>query len=105
MEDTLLKTLSKYQYTRDIAPVYLQSFEVNNLKYLKSQLDLHKSVKHAQLIQLYDDKSKKPADYDDQNVSTTYADMATIDGLKAVAKYADGVGPWKETYIFEDKDT
>jgi glycerophosphoryl diester phosphodiesterase len=58
MEDTLLKTLSKYQYTRDIAPVYLQSFEVNNLKYLKSQLDLHKSVKHAQLIQLYDDKSK-----------------------------------------------
>ena len=28
MEDTLLKTLAKYEYTRDIAPVYLQSFEV-----------------------------------------------------------------------------
>ncbi|ENW95563.1 glycerophosphodiester phosphodiesterase [Acinetobacter sp. NIPH 298] len=105
MEDTLLKTLAKYKYSRDIAPIYLQSFEVGNLKYLKNQLDLHKSVKHAQLIQLYDNKSKKPADYDDQNISTTYADMATIDGLKAIAKYADGVGPWKETYIFEDKDT
>ena len=36
MEDTLLKTLSKYQYSRDIAPIYLQSFEVGNLKYLKN---------------------------------------------------------------------
>ena len=38
MEDTLLKTLAKYKYTRDIAPVYLQSFEVSNLKYLKMSL-------------------------------------------------------------------
>lgn len=56
MEDTLLKTLAKYQYTRDIAPIYLQSFEVSNLKYLKDQLDLHKTLKHAQIIQLYDAK-------------------------------------------------
>lgn len=38
MEDTLLKTLAKYKYTRDIAPVYLQSFEVQNLKDLKRSL-------------------------------------------------------------------
>ncbi len=42
MEDPLLKTLAKYQYTRDIAPIYLQSFEVTNLKYFKDQLTLHK---------------------------------------------------------------
>lgn len=101
MEDTLLKTLSKYQYSRDIAPIYLQSFEVGNLKYLKGQLDLYKSVKHAQLIQLYDEQTARPADYVAQNINTTYADMATAQGLKDVAKYANGVGPWK-VYIFKD---
>lgn len=103
MEDTLLKTLAKYKYSRDIAPIYLQSFEVGNLKYLKQQLDLHKSIKHAQLIQLYDDKAAQPADYVAQNISTTYADMATAQGLKDVATYANGVGPWKP-YIFKNDD-
>ncbi|WP_332606126.1 glycerophosphodiester phosphodiesterase [Acinetobacter sp. ESBL14] len=101
MEDALLKTLSKYQYSRDIAPIYLQSFEVGNLKYLKSQLDLHKSVKHAQLIQLYDAPEAKPADYVAQNNPKTYADLATAQGLKDVSSYANGVGPWK-VYVFKD---
>ncbi|MEG0343251.1 MAG: glycerophosphodiester phosphodiesterase family protein, partial [Acinetobacter sp.] len=57
LEDPLLKTLAKYQYTRDIAPIYLQSFEVSNLKYMKDQLTLHKSLKNAKIIQLYDDKT------------------------------------------------
>lgn len=101
MEDTLLKTLSKYQYSRDIAPIYLQSFEVGNLKYLKNQLDLHKSVKHAQLIQLYDSPEARPADYVAQNNPKTYADLATAQGLKDVSAYANGVGPWK-VYVFKD---
>lgn len=103
MEDSLLKTLSQYQYTRDIAPIYLQSFEVGNLKYLKNQLDLHKSVKHAQLIQLYDAPDTKPADYVAENNPKTYADLATASGLKEVAKYANGVGPWK-VYVFKNDD-
>ena len=101
MEDNLLKTLSKYQFSRDIAPIYLQSFEVSNLKYLKNQLDLHKSVKHAQLIQLYDAPDVRPADYIAQNNPKTYADLATAQGLKDVSVYANGVGPWK-VYVFED---
>lgn len=102
MEEPLLKTLAKYAYTRDIAPIYLQSFEVSNLKYLKNQLDLHKSVKNAQLIQLYDEQTARPADYVAQNISTTYGDMATSQGLQEVSKYANGVGPWKP-YIFKDE--
>ena len=94
MEEKLLSTLSKYTYTRDIAPVYLQSFEVNNLKYLRQQLDLHKSIKHAKIIQLFDSKNNFPADGSAQ----TYGQMATAEGLKNVAVYADGVGPSK-TYI------
>ncbi|MBZ6531878.1 glycerophosphodiester phosphodiesterase [Acinetobacter seifertii] len=95
MEDTLLKTLAKYQYTRDIAPIYLQSFEVSNLKYLKDQLDLHKTLKHAQIIQLYDAKTSRPADFVESGVSKTYGDLATAQSLKDVAKYANGVGPSK----------
>ncbi|WP_173912679.1 glycerophosphodiester phosphodiesterase [Acinetobacter sp. Marseille-Q1618] len=104
MEDTLLKTLAKYEYTRDIAPIYLQSFEVSNLKYLKDQLSLHKSLKHAKIIQLYDGKDMQPADFVEQKNTIKYADMATAQGLKTVAEYADGVGPWKP-YIFNETFT
>ncbi|MCU4423924.1 glycerophosphodiester phosphodiesterase [Acinetobacter sp. WU_MDCI_Abxb74] len=103
MEDNLLKTLAKYKYTRDIAPVYLQSFEVSNLKYLKDQLDLHKTIKHAQIIQLYDAKTSQPADFVESGETKTYADLATAQGLKDVAKYANGVGPSKG-YILNFND-
>ncbi|WP_060464893.1 glycerophosphodiester phosphodiesterase [Acinetobacter sp. LMB-5] len=104
MEDTLLKTLAKYEYTRDIAPVYLQSFEVSNLKYLKDQLGLHKTIKHAQIIQLYDAKTSQPADFVESGETKTYADLATAQGLKDVAKYANGVGPSKG-YILNFNDS
>lgn len=103
MEDTLLKTLAKYEYTRDIAPVYLQSFEVQNLKDLKRELDLHKTLKHAQIIQLYDAKTSQPADFVEAGDTKTYADLATAQGLKEVAKYANGVGPSKG-YILNFND-
>jgi len=103
MEDALLKTLAKYKYTRDIAPVYLQSFEVQNLKDLKRELDLHKTLKHAQIIQLYDAKTSQPADFVESGETKTYADLATAQGLKEVAKYANGVGPSKG-YILNFND-
>ncbi|MDQ9950162.1 MULTISPECIES: glycerophosphodiester phosphodiesterase [Acinetobacter] len=103
MEDTLLKTLAKYEYTRDIAPVYLQSFEVQNLIDLKNELDLHKTIKHAQIIQLYDAKIAQPADFVESGETKTYADLATAQGLKDVAKYANGVGPSKG-YILNFND-
>lgn len=103
MEDALLKTLAKYEYTRDIAPVYLQSFEVQNLKDLKRELDLHKTLKHAQIIQLYDAKTSQPADFVESGETKTYADLATAQGLKEVAKYANGVGPSKG-YILNFND-
>ncbi|MFW1923367.1 glycerophosphodiester phosphodiesterase [Acinetobacter geminorum] len=103
MEDTLLKTLAKYKYTRDIAPVYLQSFEVQNLIDFKNELDLHKTIKHAQIIQLYDAKTAQPADFVESGETKTYADLATAQGLKDVAKYANGVGPSKG-YILSFND-
>ncbi len=103
MEDTLLKTLAKYQYTREIAPIYLQSFEVSNLKEMNDQLILHKSLKRAKTIQLYDSKDLVTADLQEPNtIKMTYGDMATPAGLKAVAKYAQGVGPYKDYIIPDD---
>lgn len=103
LEDPLLKTLTKYEYSQKIAPIYLQSFEVENLKYLKQQLAALKSVQRAQLIQLYDSSSSQPADAVAKGAKTTYADMATAQGLKDVAQYANGVGPAK-SYIFRNTD-
>lgn len=102
MEDKLLKTLSQYKYTREIAPIYLQSFEVNNLKYLSEQLKLHKSLKHAKIVQLFDSPNIYPADLSNQ---TTYADMATSTGLKNIAQYAQGVGPSKDYIINANQQT
>lgn len=103
MEDRLLKTLAQYQYTREIAPIYLQSFEVSNLKYFKQQLALHKTLKHAKIIQLLDSPTSSPADFVDQGIKQTYLDLAQPDGLKQIASYADGVGPSK-IYIFSNTD-
>lgn len=103
MEDTLLKTLAKYEYTRDIAPVYLQSFEVSNLQYLNEQLERLNTLKHAKIVQLYSGKNTQPADYVAKNIANTYGDLATPEGLKFVASYADGVGPSK-TYILPNTE-
>lgn len=98
LEDTLLTTLAKHTYSRDIAPVYLQSFEVENLKYIRQQLDQLKIIKQAKIIQLLSDKNEIPADAVLKNSSFNYGQMATPEGLVVISKYANGVGPSK-TYI------
>lgn len=98
LENSLLMSLAKHKYTREIAPVYLQSFEISNLKAMREQLDQLNSIKQIKIIQLYGGKSTQPADAAMQKLTINYGDMATVAGLKEVAKYADGVGPSK-TYI------
>lgn len=98
LENSLLMSLAKHKYTREIAPVYLQSFEISNLKAMREQLDQLNSIKQIKIIQLYGGKSTQPADAATQKLTINYGDMATVAGLKEVAKYADGVGPSK-TYI------
>ncbi len=40
-------------------------------------------------------KTSRPADFVESGDTKTYADLATAQGLKDVAKYANGVGPSK----------
>ncbi|SNS74822.1 glycerophosphodiester phosphodiesterase [Sphingopyxis indica] len=86
-EAPLLALLDKYGYRGRAAPVFIQSFEVGNLKALRAKSDLP-------LIQLMDGEGG-PAD----DPEMSYAAMATPAGLKAIATYADGIGPNKTMVI------
>nr|WP_260583978.1 glycerophosphodiester phosphodiesterase [Sphingopyxis sp. PET50] len=86
-EGPLLAILGEYGYKGRAAPVFIQSFEVGNLKAIRAKSDLP-------LIQLMDGEGG-PAD----DGKTGYAAMATPAGLKAIAAYADGIGPNKAMVI------
>jgi glycerophosphoryl diester phosphodiesterase len=84
LEELLVQTLNRNGLNRRGAKVFVQSFEVNNLKALDKVLKVP-------LVQLLDSAELKPAD----GSGKTYGEIATAEGLKDVAEYADGVGPWK----------
>jgi len=111
LEDRLLAVLAKYGYTSKVSPVIVQSFEVSNLKYLRTKTQLR-------LIQLvdgddYDFKTgavtfappfDRPYDWTRAGRKDLFGSMVTPDGLAEIAQYADGVGPWKP-YIVPVKGT
>jgi len=81
LEPRLLATLKAAGWDRADAPVFIQSFEVDNLKALHSQT----RVRLIQLMKF----AGAPADH----AAPSYQAMATPDGLRAVAAYAYGIGP------------
>lgn len=91
-EAPLLAALSAHGLTHASDPVFIQSFEVGNLIALNGKTDVR-------LIQLVD-ASGAPADQPD----TPYAAMMTEQGLTAIARYADGIGPAKDMIIPRDGD-
>ena len=86
LEDPLLAALEEAGYRGRNAPVYIQSFEVGNLKELRKRTDLP-------LIQLLEAQGRP---WDDPR---SYAGMATPAGLAAIAAYADGIGPDKRMIV------
>ena len=86
-EAPLLALLKRYGHTEKSTPIFIQSFEVGNLRALRPKTKLR-------LIQLLDEKGS-PAD----RANLTYPDMAKPQGLKAIAEYANGIGPNKALVI------
>ncbi len=86
-EGPLLALLDQYGYHGRSAPIFIQSFEVGNLKAIRARSELP-------LIQLVDGEGG-PAD----DPAVTYAQIISPAGLKAVAAYADGIGPAKTMII------
>jgi len=108
LEDRLLAVLAKYGYTSKTSPVIVQSFEVSNLKYLRSKTQ----VRLVQLVDADDVKPDgsmslvapydKPYDFAVAGDTRTFASLLTPAGLQEVKTYADGIGPWKP-YLISSK--
>lgn len=90
MEAALVAELKAAGWDRADAPVFIQSFEVNNLKALKQ-------LTRVPLIQLMATDGG-PAD----GAEPSYKAMATPEGLKAIAAYASGIGPQKDMVVAGD---
>ena len=84
MEARLVAQLKAAGWSKPGDPVFIQSFEVDNLKRLHTMTGLR-------LIQLMDGNGAPP-----DGAAPSYAAMATPAGLKAVAAYAYGIGPNKD---------
>jgi glycerophosphoryl diester phosphodiesterase len=95
LEEPLVRALRANGLDGADAPVFVQSFEVGNLRALDTQID-------APLVQLFGSKTSRPADFVASGDPRTYADLATPAGLAFVATYADGVGPSKDYIVPRD---
>ncbi len=102
LEDRLLAILAEYGYTQKTSPVIIQSFEVSNLKYLRTKT----SVRIFQLVDGddYDFKTgavtfaapfDRPYDWTRAGKTELFGSMVTPAGLAEIKTYADGVAPWK----------
>lgn len=109
LEPKLVAVLRQYGWNHRSAPVFIQSFEVANLKRLRSMT----TVRLVQLIDAWDtlpdgsidvDRSAfrpfdAPYDFTLAGDPRRYVDMVTPAGLSEIASYADGLGPWKRYIV------
>jgi glycerophosphoryl diester phosphodiesterase len=98
IEERLVDALRRHGLEGRDAPVYIQSFEVENLRRLRTMTPVR-------LIQLVD-ASGAPVDLAMRGDTMTYRSMTTPAGLRAIAEYADGIGANKALVVPPDvRDT
>jgi glycerophosphoryl diester phosphodiesterase len=100
-EDKLLATLHAAYGNSKAAPVFIQSFETANLRYLKTKTN----IRLAQLVgasNVNDDGSvllvapnRQPYDFVVNGDSRLFSDLLTSSGLDFVKTYADVIAPTK----------
>jgi glycerophosphoryl diester phosphodiesterase len=95
LEERLVRALNRNGLNDPRAKVFVQSFEVSNLRALDPVL-------RVPLVQLYGGKTGRPYDFVVEGDSRTYADLATPAGLNWVSRYADGAGPSKDYIVPRD---
>lgn len=88
----LLDVLARYGYKDATANVYVQCFDAAALKAVRS---VHKSK--LKLVQLIGENSWGES-------QTDYDAMRSEAGIKDVASYADGIGPWIPHVLAMDKE-
>jgi len=109
LEPRLLAALTRAGWNHRNAPVFIQSFEQGNLKALSQQT----RVRLIQLIDADDVNADgslafnapydRPYDWTASGnpvlLARTFGYLTTDAGLKEVASYADGIGPWKRYIV------
>ncbi|HEX5617892.1 MAG TPA: glycerophosphodiester phosphodiesterase [Solirubrobacteraceae bacterium] len=112
LEGRLVAALKRHRLDRKNSPVFIQSFEQSNLK----QLNHMTPVRLVQLVDANDVNPDGTLDYtapfdrpydwtasgDPRLLARTFGFFATDAGLREIATYADGIGPWKR-YIVSSK--
>ena len=105
LERPLVRTLDRAGWDRRRSPVFIQSFEQANLQ----RLNRMTGVRLVQLIDANDVNPDGSLDYaapydrpydwtasgDPELLARTFGYLTTNAGLREVARYADGIGPWK----------
>ncbi|WP_416670817.1 glycerophosphodiester phosphodiesterase [Egbenema bharatensis] len=101
LEAPLIQTLMEYHFV-DPKRVFIQSFEVSNLKDQLVPLMADYRI-NLPLVQLCDALHLQPYDFVVNQDSRTYADLVHPDGLKDfVSTYASAIGPWKRSIVFTE---
>jgi glycerophosphoryl diester phosphodiesterase len=109
LEGRLLHALTRAGWNYREAPVIIQSFEQKNLQDLRKRT----RVRLVQLVDANDVNADGSLDYtapfdrpydwtvsgDPQLQSRTFGYFVTDAGLREVAGYADGIGPWKRYIV------
>src|SRR3954452_6747135 len=97
LEEPFVRTLKANHIANAAGRVTVQSFEVANLKTLNRQL------RGVPMVQLLDAQvTHHPGDVKATGGTLTYGEMATKQGLRDVAKYADIVSPDKSFIVPRD---
>ena len=97
LEEPLVDALNAAGLTSPNDWVFIQSFEIGNLKDLND-------MTNVRLVQLLGWGEETPYDQAVSAAGLTYGAMMTDEGLAGVATYADGIGPWKVLIVPQDRD-
>lgn len=97
LEETLVKELKAAGYDGVDKSVFIQSFELANLKEIKKTTT-------TKLIYLMDEAHVVPADFVLAKDKRTYGDMTKPEGLKELAQTVSGIGPYKRLILPESKE-
>ncbi|WP_082672670.1 glycerophosphodiester phosphodiesterase family protein [Luteimonas abyssi] len=102
-EAALMAALQAHDYTRT-APVGVQSFEVGNLRRLRTLLDAA-GLRNVFLVQLVGAPEASPFDLEQAGAPVSYLRMvSTAEGLADIAAYADVLAPHLRAVLPLDED-
>ncbi|MEU0525476.1 glycerophosphodiester phosphodiesterase [Streptomyces niveus] len=97
LEERLAKLLRRYGRDRQDSPLFLQSFEPTSMQRMAKLVSTPRVV-------LFDAADTQPWDFKQSGDPRFVRDLITPEGLKWIASFAQGVGPWVDLIIPKDKD-